>query len=107
MGWFTSLDPALVVATTERGDQLDLLVVPPQTPDAVARGAMAVAAEPTNTLRAPDVLAAAVAVPVPMPDGDADPTSVWDNEGGRLVDAPVHRHASADPDPQPVGSAVS
>src|SRR5438874_8311155 len=29
MGWFTSLDPALLIATTERGDQIDLLVVPP------------------------------------------------------------------------------
>lgn len=90
MGWFTSLDPALAIATTERGDQLDLLVVPPQTSDAVARGAMADAADPTNTMRAPDVLAAAAAAaPVPAPEGDADPTSVWDNEGGHLIDTPA------------------
>jgi hypothetical protein len=50
-----------------------LLVVPPQTPEAVAGGAMAAVAGPTNTMRAPDVLAAASAA-VSTPDGDADPT---------------------------------
>lgn len=57
MGWFSSLDPALAIATTEQGDQVDLLVVPPRTSAAVARDAMAIAAAPTNIVRAPDLLA--------------------------------------------------
>jgi hypothetical protein len=58
MGWFTSLDPALVTATTDGGDQLDLLVVPPGTARAAADQAMSTAADPTNTVRAPDLVAA-------------------------------------------------
>ncbi len=56
MGWFTSMDPALLIATTYRGDQIDLLVVPPQTPAMAAEQAMATAANPTNVVRAPDIL---------------------------------------------------
>jgi hypothetical protein len=55
LGWFTSMDPALVIATTEQGDQLDLLVVPPGTAEAAALRAMARAADPADTLRAPDI----------------------------------------------------
>jgi hypothetical protein len=58
VGWFASVDPALVIATTEHGDQVDLLVVPPDTTDAAADGAMARAADPTNAMRAPEILAA-------------------------------------------------
>jgi Family of unknown function (DUF5994) len=97
MGWFASLDPALAIATTERGDQLDLLVVPPPTPEAVARNAMAQAADPANILRAPDVLAAVAAAPVPAPDDDADPISTWDNEGGHLVEARARRPINGHP----------
>jgi len=70
-GAATAPEQPLAIATTERGDQLDLLVVPPQASDTVARGTLAIAADPTGTVRAPDALAAA-AVPVPTPDGDAD-----------------------------------
>jgi hypothetical protein len=65
MGWFTSLDTALLVATTDHGDQIDLLIVPPATPTTTAEQAMAKAADPTNTTRAPDILATTPAVPVP------------------------------------------
>lgn len=78
MGWFTSVDPALLIATTDRGDQLDLLVVPPQTAAATAERAMTTAADPTNMMRAPDVLAAAPAAP----ENGPDPEAAWDNEGG-------------------------
>jgi hypothetical protein len=84
MGWFTTLDPALAIATTERGNQVDVLVVPPATPETAARSAMAQAADPANTMRAPDVLAAALVV---APQAEADPDSVWDNEGGHLAEA--------------------
>jgi hypothetical protein len=58
LGWFASVDPALAIATTEHGDQLDLLVVPPATAEAQARDAMERAADPTHTTRAPGILAA-------------------------------------------------
>ena len=41
MGWYTSVDRALLIATTERGEQLDLLVVAPRTAETAARRAMA------------------------------------------------------------------
>lgn len=93
---FTTLDPALAIATTDSGDQVDLLVVPPQTSEAVARRAMA--ADPTSTMRAPDVLAAATAASAPTRNGAAGSTSVWDNEGGHLADAPRRPRALASPD---------
>jgi hypothetical protein len=57
IGWFASVDPALAIATTESGDQLDLLVVPPGTAEAQACAAMARAAEPTDTMRAARIVA--------------------------------------------------
>ena len=98
MGWFTSMDPALLIATTYRGEQVDLLVVPPQTPAAAADQAMATAADPHNVVRAPDILAI-------RPDGPpaagtspySEPDAVWDNEGGHLVEARVHRSAESHP----------
>jgi hypothetical protein len=36
MGWFATPNPALLIATTDRGDQLDLLVVSHQTAAAAA-----------------------------------------------------------------------
>jgi hypothetical protein len=86
MGWFTSLDPALLIATTERGDQIDLLVVPPGAAPAAARAAMARAADPADTTHAPAILATMPAALDAPPDDDT-PASVWDNEGGHLADA--------------------
>jgi hypothetical protein len=56
VGWFVSLDPAQVVLTTEGGEQIDLLVVPPDTDEATAGAAMARAADPTDGTHAPDLL---------------------------------------------------
>ncbi len=95
MGWFTSLDPALLIATTQRGDQLDLLVIPPGTAEAAARAAMARAADPADTTRAPGILTAIPAVPDDAPDDDVAPTLVWDNEGGHLAEARIPRPAGA------------
>jgi len=94
MGWFTSLDPALLIATTERGDQIDLLVVPPGTARATARAAMARAADPADTTRAPAILATMPPALIAPPDDDA-PASVWDNEGGHLADARAPRPTHA------------
>jgi hypothetical protein len=79
MGWFTTLDPSLLIARTDRGDQLDLLVVPPSAPAAAAERAMATAAAPENLLRSAAILAAeSGAGPAPAERS----TDVWDNEGG-------------------------
>lgn len=90
IGWMVSVDPALVIASTENGDQFDLLVVPPGTAEAAARKAMARAADPSDTTRAPDILAeirVPKARPLAEPPGrDAAAVSVWDNEGGRQVE---------------------
>ncbi|MEV1289473.1 DUF5994 family protein [Micromonospora sp. NPDC049679] len=90
MGWFASLDPALLIAITDRGDQLDVLVVPPDTGAATARRAMTMAADPMNTMRAPDILAAMPAAPRNGPD----PHAVWDNEGGHTVAGVARAHPS-------------
>jgi hypothetical protein len=76
--------PALVIATTGSGEQIDLLVVPPRTAEAAARAAMARAADPTSTMRAPQILAAIPAASDRVPAGDAgqdaDAGSAWDDE---------------------------
>lgn len=56
VGWFVSVDPALMVVTTYGGVQIDLLIVPPGTDEAIAQKAMATAADPANKLRAPHLL---------------------------------------------------
>ena len=58
VSWFATLNPALVIATTEQGAQLDLLVVPSSTPEAVAEVVMAQATDPDNTMAAADILRA-------------------------------------------------
>lgn len=94
MGWFATLDPALLIATTDRGGQVDLLVVPPETAAATAERAMATAAGPANTMRAPNILAAVPAAAVPAPGNGPDPGAVWDNEGGHMASRP-HLPANA------------
>jgi hypothetical protein len=96
MGWYATMDPALLIATTERGDQIDLLVVPPATAATAAEHAMATAADPTNTTRAPGILAARAA-PQPTAENGSDQDAVWDNEGGRLNDARPHRPVNGHP----------
>lgn len=49
-------DPNLIVAMSETGDRLELLVVPPGVSMTRAAAALAVAADPTNTLGASDIL---------------------------------------------------
>jgi hypothetical protein len=63
LGWFASVDPAVVIATTDGGQQIDLLVVPPGTGTAAAERAMTEAADPTDVRRAPAILVAMPTVP--------------------------------------------
>ncbi|GAA3450213.1 DUF5994 family protein [Dactylosporangium matsuzakiense] len=55
--WFSSADPGLLSVITEAGDQLNLLIVPPDTPAAAARAALDKAADPANALHATAILA--------------------------------------------------
>ncbi|MFG2045244.1 DUF5994 family protein [Dactylosporangium sp. NPDC048998] len=55
--WFSTAEPSLLVAITEPGDQINLLVVPPGVKAATARAAMDKAADPANRLQAPAILA--------------------------------------------------
>jgi hypothetical protein len=94
MGWFASLDPGVLIATTDSSDQIDLLVVPPRTAGAAATKAMTEAADPANLRRAPAILAAIPEAPAPDPAEGADEQPVWDNEGGHTVEPgprrPIH-----------------
>jgi hypothetical protein len=90
LGWFASLDSAMAVATTEHGEQIDLLVVPPDTAEAAARSAMARAADPNDTMRAPAILATIPAQATPS-DHDVKERSAWDNEGGSQAANRPHR----------------
>jgi len=83
VGWFTSLDPAVVIATTDAGDQLDILVVPPGTAPAAAGLAMTAAADPADPRRPSDRLAAFTTSALDAA-ADPEPAAVWDNEGGRI-----------------------
>jgi hypothetical protein len=95
VGWFASVDPAVAIATTYSGDQIDLLVVPPRTTTTTAEKAMTEAADPANHTRAPAILAA---IPATDTAADADEHPVWDNEGGppkttNSHGRPTNRHA--------------
>jgi Family of unknown function (DUF5994) len=56
--WFSTVQPGTLTATTDHGDEIDLLVVPPQATAAAANGAMTAASDPDNQLRAGAVLTA-------------------------------------------------
>ncbi|MBV1856353.1 DUF5994 family protein [Catellatospora tritici] len=95
MGWFASQDPALAIAITAKGDQLDLLVVPPATSAADAGRAMAAAADPDVFTSAAGILAA-LSDSVPAGAGP-ESAGVWDNEGGRAFGGPRVPEASGPP----------
>jgi hypothetical protein len=99
LGWFASLDPAMV------------LVVPPATTAAVAHTAMTAAADPANTLRAPDILAATRTAPTPDTDNGADHSmspSTPDRHRanpGALRQIPAGRQGETPPGAQRIESA--
>jgi len=88
-GWFASLDPALVIAITDTGDQLDILVVAPTTAADAANRAMTAAADPANTRHASDILTT-VTPPAPDSVDDPDANAAWDNEGGHIPSSRPH-----------------
>jgi hypothetical protein len=80
--WYTAQPAGQLFALRADGDRVDLLVVPPDTDPAIARAAMALAAQPANTVHAPDILTA-VTAGQPPPAETAAETS-WEAEGGHL-----------------------
>jgi len=68
LGWFTSLDPCLLIATTSDDQRVDLLVVSPDTAPTTANAAMHTATDGEPTLRA----AAIMAAHAPPPTGPAE-----------------------------------
>lgn len=82
LGWFTSLPAGLLTAICADRDRVDLLVIPPDTDPAVADAAMALAADPTNTVHTPDIVATAAARLGTRPEAEA--RNRWESEGGHL-----------------------
>ena len=82
LGWFASQPTGLLTAICGNGDRVDLLVVPPDTGAASAAAAMAVAADPANTIHTPDILAAMTGHRAPH--ADTAPETIWESEGGHL-----------------------
>jgi hypothetical protein len=86
LGWFASMDPALLVAITDAGDQIDLLVVPPSIARSAAEQAMRTAADPDNRKRAQHVLAETpTPTPPPARANGSQAKAAWDNEGGSIA----------------------
>jgi hypothetical protein len=90
IGWFSTQSPAVLIAITNTGDQIDILVVPPQTPPDVADLALAAAADPADGRRAPEILAAFASPVLEAADG-RDATALGHRIG--------HVVASASPTP--------
>jgi hypothetical protein len=80
--WFTAQPAGLLCALRSNGERIDLLVVPADTHPVTARAAMALAAQPANTVHAPDILTA-VTAGQPPPTEPVEETS-WEAEGGHL-----------------------
>jgi hypothetical protein len=97
LGWFTTLDPNLLIATTGNDQRVDLLVVVPDASAASAAAAATMATEGAPTLRAA-AIAAAVAAPKHS-RGQPPAEDVWESEGGRIDG---HRGRSTMPEMAPV-----
>ncbi|GAA5186389.1 DUF5994 family protein [Rugosimonospora acidiphila] len=81
LGWFTTLEACLLIATTNTNQRLDLLVIPPRVPAKIAAAAMATAADKDNTTRAEAIMAAVSPqrrFSLPRPE------DIWESEGGGI-----------------------
>jgi hypothetical protein len=84
LGWFTTLDANLLIATTGTDQRVDLLVISPETSAAAAAAAATMATDGAPTLR-PAAILAAVSTQVPsQPHGQPPAEDVWESEGGRI-----------------------
>jgi hypothetical protein len=83
LGWFPGLPAGLLTAFCGGNDRVDLLVVPPGTPETDALAAMDLAAQGANRIHAPDILAAVTGRESPAETELG--LSVWESEGGQLA----------------------
>jgi hypothetical protein len=84
LGWFATLGASLLIATTNTGERVDLLVISPEVSATPAAQAMSMAVDDAKDLRA-DAIMAAVTQRAPRqrfttPGSEA----IWESEGGRV-----------------------
>jgi hypothetical protein len=77
-GSFPRDDTHVLLLRLATGQQLRVLVVPPETPASPARHLMSLATAPTNRRSGADLLAASIAAGVHEPD----PADRWTDDGG-------------------------
>jgi Family of unknown function (DUF5994) len=87
LGWYSTQPAGLLTAIRADGDRVDLLVVPPDTATDTAQAAMALAAQPTNTIHAQHILAAVTAGRPPQTQTAAE--ADWESEGGHIHRSPA------------------
>ncbi len=81
LGWFTTLEACLLIATTDTGRRLDLLVIPPRATARTAAAAASMAVDEGNASPARAIMATVLPMQrfsPPLPE------DVWESEGGRL-----------------------
>jgi Family of unknown function (DUF5994) len=84
LGWFTTLDANLLIATTRTDQRVDLLVIAPDTSPASAAAAATMATDGAPTLRTAAIMSA-VSTRAPSPSHGQPPAEdVWESEGGRI-----------------------
>ncbi|WP_344131568.1 DUF5994 family protein [Saccharopolyspora halophila] len=92
---FRSMEPHTVAVTSSSAGRLNLLTVPPDTPDETARAVMDSAADPNSTTRATELISSRSAVPPQVPrsdtavvpqarSGETTPEERWEGEGGQI-----------------------
>jgi hypothetical protein len=80
LGWFTTLDANLLIATTGTDRRVDLLVIAADTSPALAAAATTMATQGEPTLRAATIAAAVSASN--QSHGQPPAEDVWESEGG-------------------------
>jgi hypothetical protein len=87
IGWFTTLDAELLIATTGGDQRVDLLVVSPDAPSASAEAAMTTASGGPDALTAAAVREATSAQTPEPPTSQSLAEADWESEGGGQVSA--------------------
>jgi hypothetical protein len=84
VGWYRSMDPHSVSVTMDRGDPIQLLVVPAETASTPAAAALAKAASGQDQGRPTDILAASnTGTRASTPQAADRDQQRWENEGGQ------------------------
>ncbi|MGW0841265.1 DUF5994 family protein [Streptomyces sp. NPDC002787] len=92
VGWFRSeQDPHELLLLSYHVGRWNLLVIPPQTPDASAARLMAAASDPLGTSTASRLMEEEEVRLRTVVETDRAGEAVWDSEGGREAGAPAVR----------------